>query len=186
MGLMTGIALGIAAFGTATSVIGQQKSGRAAQRAAESQAEQFEFNAAIADLQADDALARGADEEARLRAGVRSLVDQQRVGFAAQGVDVGYGSAADVQADAAFLGELDAQRLKANAEREAWGFQVNAEDLRRGADVARKGGQAARTAANWGSATTVLGTSSSLMLARYGWDRPTPTSTPPRIDTLPR
>lgn len=171
MAVMTGIALGSVIASTVMQVAGQKKAGAAAARAAESQAQQYEFNAGIADLQAQDAAQRGLEEEQRFRTQVRGLIGTQRAGFAGQNVVVGDGSAADVQADSARLGELDAQQVRANAQREAWGFQVQADDLRMGAKVARQGGQAARTAANWQAAGSVLSAGSSLLLSRYGWDR---------------
>ena len=167
---LTLLGLGLAAAGTATSVYGQHKAGKAAKEAGESQAQREEYNAAVADLQAEDALVRGAEEESRFRTSVRGLIGKQRAGFAGQGVEVGSGSAADVQADAAFLGELDARQIRANAQREAWGYRVEAADRRMGADVARRGGQAAQTAARWGAAGTVLG-GSSLLLDRYRWGK---------------
>lgn len=171
MAVMTGIALGSVIASTVMQVKGQHAAGAAAGRAAESQAQQYEFNAGIADLQAQDAAQRGLEEEQRFRTQVRGLIGTQRAGFAGQNVVVGDGSAADVQADSARLGELDAQQVRANAQREAWGFQVQADDLRMGAKVARQGGQAARTAANWQAAGSVLSAGSSLLLSRYGWDR---------------
>jgi hypothetical protein len=171
MAVMTAIALGTAIGGAVMSGVGQIKAGNAAARAAESQAQQLEFNAGVADLQAQDATQRGLEEEQRFRTQVRGLVGSQRSALAAQGIDVGSGSAADVQADTAYLGELDARKIRANAQREAWGYEVEAADLRMGADVARKGGQAAKSASRWGVANTVLGTGSSLLMSRYGWDR---------------
>lgn len=166
MGVITGIALA----GLALSAYGQVKGGQAAKSAGASQAQQHEFNARVADLQAEDATARGRDEESRFRASVRGLIGSQRTGFAGQGVDVGSGSAADVQGDAAYLGELDALQIRSNAQREAWGFQVEAQDRRMAAKVARKGGQAAATAGRVGAASTVL-SGSSMLLQRYGWER---------------
>ena len=171
MGLMSGIALALAIGGTTMSVRGQLQAGRAAKEAGESAAQREEFNAGIARQQAADAIARGADEESRFRAGVRGLIGSQRAGFAGQGVVAGFGSAADVQADAAFLGELDARQIRANAAREAWGFEVEAQDREKAADVARKGGQVGAAAARTGAIGTVLGTGANLMMSRYGWDR---------------
>jgi hypothetical protein len=204
---MTAIGIMMMAGGTAVSVKGQLDAGKAAKAAgaagqqaaeasaqvAESQAEQLDYNALVADLQSADAVARGADEEARFRSSVKGIIGSQRAGFAAQGVDVGSGSAVDVQADAAYLGELDALSIKSNAQREAWGFSTQAEDLRLGAGVARKGAAAARvggeyaaaagragqTAARYGAAASVLGNGSSMILARYGWD--TGSSKPPAV-----
>lgn len=169
MGVMTAIGAGLAIYGAVQSFRGQRAAGRAAEEAGESQAQQLEFNAAVADLQAQDAEQRGLEEEQRFRTQVRGLIGSQRAGFAGAGVDVGIGSAADVQADSAFLGELDARQIRANAQREAWGFRVQAEDARFGAGVARKGGAASRQAANINAVSSVIGTGSSLLLSRYGW-----------------
>lgn len=171
MAALTALALGSVVGGAVMNAIGNKKRGAAEARAAESQAQQYEFNAGIADLQAQDAAQRGLEEEQKFRTQVRGLIGTQRAGFAGQNVVVGDGSAADVQADSARLGELDAQQIRANAQREAWGFQVQADDLRMGAKVARQGGQAAKSAANWATAGSLLSTGSSLLLSRYGWDR---------------
>lgn len=171
IGLATGIGLALLAGGTAVSARGQVKAGRAAREAGEAEAGRLEYNARIADLQAEDALLRGTEEEQRFRSTVRGLIGSQRAGFAGQGVDIARGSAVDVQADAAYLGELDALTIRSNAQREAWGYRVQGEDLRLGAGVARRGGRAAQTAGRVAAAGTILGTGSSLLLARYGWAR---------------
>lgn len=153
----TAIILGVLGAKTVADVVGQTKAGNAAKSTGD-------YNAAVAELQAKDAISRGKYDEERFRQGVKLLIGSQRAGFAAQGVDVGVGTAVDVQADAAFLGELDAQQIKRNAAREAWGYEVEAENYRRG-------GQAAQTASRFGVAGTVLGTGASLLEARYGWGR---------------
>lgn len=186
MAAFTTIALlALAGASTAISATSAIKAGNAAkkagekqQEAAESQAQLAEFNANVADLQAEDALARGAEEESRFRTGVRTLIGSQRAAIGASGVDVGFGSAVDVQADAAFLGELDALTLRTNAGREAWGFQVQAADLRKRAEIARKegvyleaAGREAQGASRWQAAGTIAGTGASLLQARYGFGR---------------
>lgn len=173
----------LAGAGTATQVIGQKKAGAAAERAgeaqkaaSESQAQLADYNAAVADLQGKDALERGAEEESRFRTQIRSAIGSQRAGFAAGNIDVGFGSAVDVQADAAFLGELDALTIRTNAAREAWGYKVQGEDLRRRAEIARKegvyleaAGKQQASAANLGAFTSILGGGASLLQMRYGF-----------------
>lgn len=160
------------------------EAGEAARRAGEAQAQLADYNAAVADLQARDAVARGAIEEAQFRRDLNVLVGAQRAGYAAGNIDVGYGSAVDVQADAAFLGELDALTLRTNAAREAWGYQVEAVDLRRRALLARTEGaqleQAGRAEASGyrragalGGVGTGVGTGASLLQARYGFGQGT-------------
>lgn len=180
---MTALALTLMAAGTATSVIGGIKSGNAAkrageagQRAADSQGELADYNANVATLQADDAIARGVEEEQRFRTKVRASIGAQRVGFAAGNIDVSSGSAADVQADAAYLGELDALTISGNAAREAWGYKTQAEDLTRRGQIARQEGAAMaeagrvnQTASRWNAASSLVTASSTLLGAKYGF-----------------
>jgi hypothetical protein len=179
---LTTLAIVMAATSTATQVYGAVKQGQAAkkagqagQAAADDQASLSDYNAGVAELQATDAIARGTDEENRYRTQVRGIVGQQRAEFAGANIDVGYGSAVDVQADAAMLGELDALQIKTNAAREAWGYKVQAEDYRRQGQIQRKTGQqlaaagnANASAAYIGAAGTALGGASSLLLTKYG------------------
>lgn len=83
-----------------------------------------DFNAHLADLQAQDAIARGAQAETIQRQRTGQIVGAQRASFAAQGIDANTGSATDVQSDTARIGELDALTIRNNAAREAWGYQT--------------------------------------------------------------
>jgi len=83
-------------------------------------------NAATARLQAEDAIKRGERESHLIRMRTRQLRGSQRAAFAAQGVDVDTGSAADLQADTVALGALDAMTRQNNAYFEAWGFRSEA------------------------------------------------------------
>lgn len=156
----------------------EDRAGRAGRDAAEDQARLLELNAQTADEQAADAIARGHDEAARFLQGLRLLIGSQRAGFAAGNVDVNQGSALDVQRDAEFLGELDRLQIEANAEREARGFRTEAADLRARAGIARRtgvyqelAGRSARAQRYAGAFETVLGTTTSLVQARYGAGR---------------
>jgi hypothetical protein len=174
VGMMVGQMV-IGAYGKYKAGKAAKKAGQAGADIATSQAELSDYNADVAKLQAQDALERGAESESKFRAGVRGLVASQRTGFAAGNIDVAGGSAMDVQADAAFLGELDALTIRTNAAREAWGYQVQEEDLHRQAAIARKGGQMAlaegQSRANQeylAAAGTIVGGATSLMGQRYG------------------
>lgn len=165
----------------------ERRMGLAQQDVAESQAELAEFNAAVAELQAKDAITRGDQEANRFRQRLKVFTGEQRAGIATGNVDVGYGSAVDVQADTALTGELDALTITTNATREAWGYRVEATDLRERARIARKEGTNAalagelaaqtgqatagglRSAGKWGAATTLVGAGASLLMAKYGF-----------------
>lgn len=182
---MPAIVPGIILVSAAFSAWQQHRQGQQAEQAgihqaaaANSEADLQDYNAKVADLQANDAIVRGAEQESRLRTQVRGAIGTQRAGFAASNIDVGFGSAVDVQADAAYLGELDALTVRNNAAREAWGYKVSAEDLRRRAQIARKegvyleaAGHQAATTGNIAAAGTLIGGTGSLLKAKYGFDR---------------
>ena len=79
--------------------------------------------------------------------------------------NVTQGTPVDVQADAAFLGELDALRIRTNAQRESWGYQADAQN-------SRMGGQNAAAASKWAAGSTILGggaQTTSILAKKYGW-----------------
>jgi hypothetical protein len=187
MAALTSLMIGAIIAGTATSTAGAVQQGRAAgkagkagRRVAEAQANLLEYNADQAEQQAVDALAIGAEQENRVRSEIRQTVGAQRAGFAAQNVLLGEGSAAEVSADARRLGELDLRTTRNNAMRQAWGYRVEATDLRTRAQIARQEGvqiEAAGTSAAHGAylgaAANAISGTGSLFAAKYGFDQAT-------------
>jgi hypothetical protein len=147
-------AIGMVAGGSLFGAYTKLKAGREQQK-------MFEENAQFADWQASDALDRGATNEKRQRQSTEQVIGAQRTSLAAQRVDVNKGSALDVQADAAYLGELDALTVRNNAAKEAYGFAVQAKDLRTRGKYAKQGGE-------MDALNTIIGGGSSLLLAKYG------------------
>lgn len=194
MAVMTAIMIGSLIASTVSHVVASKKAANAAKRAgaaqqeaANSQAELQDWNANVADLQGKDAIARGVESESRFRSGVDIMVGQQRAAAAGANIDVGFGSALDVQADAAYLGELDALTIRTNAAREAWGYKVQGQDLRRRAEITRKegvnavaAGNAQASAANWQIAGTIAtgAGDAGLLAQRYGFGSSSRTSIP--------
>lgn len=68
------------------------------------------------------------------------LAAQQGTAYAASGIDQSMGTAAAVQADTAAMSEVDAQTIRNNAAREAWGYAV---DTQQEAEKAKAGRDAA-------------------------------------------
>lgn len=87
---------------------------------------QSSFDQKVAQLNAADAVARGNQAAQRFGMQVRGTIGAERAGFAAQGVDVGSGSALDTQVETGMFGALDEQTIRNNANREAWGITTNA------------------------------------------------------------
>lgn len=165
----------------------QVRAGKLAQEAKESEAQLAEYNAAVAELQAKDAITRGDLDANRMRSEIDQVIGRQRAGMAAGNIDVSFGSPLDIASDARYLGELDALQIKTNAAREAWGYQVQAEDARTRAAIIRKEGRyAAETGSlnasalraqgnaastiGWLQAGSTIATSAgSMLLAKYGY-----------------
>jgi len=161
------------------------------EQGSEENAQILEFNARMKEALAIDAIARGKETELRYRTEVKGFIGSQRSAYAGQGVDIGDGSALEVQMDTAHQGELDALLIGLNSAREAWGYKVEAQDQRNQAgairrlgkveakntrDVARAnamslrlGGNAAQQAGNLGGASSILSGAGTILVGRYGF-----------------
>jgi len=114
------LAAGLLTGGEAVgSFVSEQRSAGAIDTAAD-------FNTKLATLQAQDAILRGNASARRAENETTGVVGRARASMAAQGVDLGSGSALDVQAQDAGIGAFDAQMIRNNAAREAWGITTEA------------------------------------------------------------
>ena len=93
------------------------------------QAKLAKVNAKIAGKQAEHARARGQWDAMQIRQRARLISGAQRAGFAGQGVDVSTGSAVAIQAETAYLAELDVSQALQNASLRAWNFDVQGANL---------------------------------------------------------
>lgn len=153
----SGAYAGLSLIGTLFGAYGKHKAGRVNEKL-------LEYNAAVAEYQAEDTVRRGVVAESRRRDQTKQVIGAQRVSLARQGVDINEGSALTLQGDAAYLGELDALTIRNNAAREAWGYKVQAQD-------AGMRGDFARIAGDQEAAATILTGSSNILLSRYGFGR---------------
>lgn len=139
MGASVAISLiGMAAAATATGIsTGMQID--AAGKAAKESEEQQRRNAALARAQAVDALQRGGQAAGqRIRMGRRLRANALAQSIGPDGA-VSYGKMN--AAEASLLGtEMDATTIRANAAREAWGFESEAEERSRQAKRTREAG----------------------------------------------
>jgi len=127
----------IGGLGTATKAIG-------AYNAAASQRDSLNYQASIAANNAilDRAKASIADQNGTIAVQNQELktaqiFGMQRANMAANGVDLGQGSAHDVLTSTELMGARDAAQLETNAMREAWGYKTQANDLEANAAALR-------------------------------------------------
>lgn len=167
MAAFSAIALATAAAAQGvTKAIGQKRAGQAAGNEADYNAAVNDQNATYADTQAADALARGNQGAQRAEGQAAQLRGSQRAAAGAGGLDVNAGSSVDVQQSDSALGAFDALTIRNNAMREAYGYNVEAQQYRSGAAYDRVAGQNARKAASAQAWGTLLTTGASL----YGMD----------------
>ena len=115
---------------TALQAYGQYEEAHAANVAAEFNADIAERNAQLAEAQSADALARGRAAESKHMTAVRRLLGRQVAGYAAGGVSVQSGSAQEVRRQTEYYGRIDALTIRHAAAKEAWGYDVQAGSYR--------------------------------------------------------
>ena len=128
------------------------------------QARMAEINAQIAQGQARDALMRGERQEQGSRMQAAQLKSSQRAAMAASGIDLGSETSAAILTSTDYLSEMEANTIKANALREAWGYRMEAVGRRGEAGMARA---TARGISPVGEGLTSLLTSASSVAGNY-------------------
>lgn len=128
--------------GTLSSSFAEFQQGRARRAISET-------NERISELRAKEATRRGGARVARSKQAFKKLLGKQRAALAAQGIDIGSGSALDIQEETQVMSELDALTIKTNAAREAFGIRAGG----RGEAVE---GRLAETEATTGAISTLL------------------------------
>jgi hypothetical protein len=158
--VMMGAGMASSAIGASTAASGQKSQlqyqaamGSINAAMAESDASILELNASITDAQADQAIAQGQREQQKLRLGAAQLKGRQRASLAANGVDLGVGSAARVLATTDYMTEVDAGEIRANAARAAFGYKVQGVNQKFAAMSARVQGANYKAGSAFASAT---------------------------------
>lgn len=106
------------------------------------QAKVAQNNAQVAMWQAADAKDRGDVAAANVRRKYAALEGTQTASLAARGLDISEGSANAILTDTSFFGEVDERTTKANAAREAWGYQTQANNFAANAQFYQAGADA--------------------------------------------
>lgn len=140
----------VAAAGTAVKTINTMKARTYEARVADA-------NAKMASSQAADAAERGKVEAQRVMGRNSQLLGRQRAAAAANGVEVDFGSAADIQQDTADIGRQEVATTYQNAAREGLGYDISAANFQSKATAARSARKAALVEGAFEMGSTVLG-----------------------------
>lgn len=117
-------------FGGVVSAVGQHID---LQREASS----LELNRQLARIAAGETRIVGARAAGEARLAGSEVIGEQRVLQGGSGVDMSYGTPADIQTTTRVLSELDAHTIMGNASREAWGLEIQAIQYGEAARAAR-------------------------------------------------
>lgn len=114
---MQAISLGVSVGGAVMSAGAMYQQGQVAEATARN-------NAKVAEYAAQDAQRRGEEEAQAVQRKGAALKSSQRVALAAKGLDLTYGTAADVQDQTDFFTQADVATTRTNAAREAWNYRA--------------------------------------------------------------
>jgi hypothetical protein len=149
--------------GMATGLVGAGFQISAEQQATQWKVAQDQVNQQLQQQQAASVLQRGA-----LAAGMAQMQGSQVQGkaaaaFGASGVAGGVGSAAAVQGATGAMANLDAMTASNNAARQAWGYQVTANQYGAQAGIDKQNGQDQEIATALGAGGSVLGSAGKMI-----------------------
>lgn len=125
--------------GAAMQVIGAISSAMSSRLALKGAAAIAEINAGVAERAAQQEMSRGQDLVAQATERAGQVKGAQRAAMAANGIDLGEGSAAEILTSTDLVKEHDMQTIQANAVRAAWGHRMNATSLTNQARADRAG-----------------------------------------------
>lgn len=116
--------LGAQAFGAISQTVGSYYAAQSQRSALRFQADMQEINARISEGAAQSALNQGQWQIGQLTLQAGQLKSRQRAALAANGVDLGVGNAAEIQASTDLMKEIDVNQINLNATLAANGLRT--------------------------------------------------------------
>lgn len=166
--------------GAAVSAVGAYGQSQSQKKALGYQQEQAEQNAQLQAMYAQEAIADGNREAQARMAKTSQIKATQTAAAAANGLDVSQGTPQSILDDTQYFGDIDVANIKYNAQRKAWGFDVEGNNMSNTA--AMYGAQAYNInplmnglMAGAGSIASNWGSISSSFKAKYGDAKVQPT-----------
>lgn len=151
------VSAGLGVASIALGLYGQSKADQAQREASAYNAEIARKNKIVAQRLALDARERGRIKEKEYRIDIRGLKGAQRVALAKSGVVVDQDTALDLLLDTSRFGEIGAENVRANAEREAQAHEARGEGLTAQAELDTRRSRSASSAARINMVSTILG-----------------------------
>lgn len=147
----------LAIIGASVAAAGTGYSALAASAQARGNARQAEANAREASASAADALERGNQDQIKHYREVSAKMGAQRAAMAANGLDLSFGSAADLVGDTALYGQEDAGNIAENTNRDVRGYLIQGANYRAEAKSQRNASTAALVSGAFSTTSTLIG-----------------------------
>ena len=160
------ISLTVAA--TAVMALGQGYSALSANAQSKYASRVAKQNAGLENERAKDAIERGTKDAQRFQRKAGQEMGQQNAALAANGIDIGFGSAADVRGDTAMFAREDTKTIYDNSFREAKGYEINAANFLSESKAQRMAGKAALIKGGFDIAGTILGGATQISKLKSG------------------
>lgn len=148
------------ALGTAKTLFdfaGQRTQASSVEAQSRHEAMIYGVNADLAREQAEDAIARGRESELKYLRQSRQFMGAQRARAGASGALVDNGSLAQIGQESLLVRDQDLLKVRNNAAREAWGYNVEAANFDMRAELTRRAGKNQASAIRAASYGTLLG-----------------------------
>ena len=155
--------------GAATGAIGSYFSAATQKANLKGQAAVAEANARMAELSAQSALNQGQKKVGQLTLQAGQLKSRQRVSLAANGIDLGVGSAAELQASTDIMAEIDKNTIETDATYAAWGIRTQATNYQNEALMARSA--AGAISPGMSAFSSLLGSAGSVASSWYKYNK---------------
>jgi len=130
-------ALALQGGGAINSAVGSYYAAQSQKAALSGQADIADINARTAESTAQSALYAGQQQEISSRLKTAQLKSSQRTSMAANGIDLGSGTATNILTTTDAMGEIDANTIAANAVRSAFGYRTQATNFQNDALMKR-------------------------------------------------
>jgi len=121
---MAGFGFGASLAGAASSMVGSYYDAQSRKSRMAYQARMAELNAQLEEKSAQAVLRKGEQQAGQLSLKAGQVKSSQRTRLAANGVDLGVGSAAEQLATTDVMKEIDMNTIQSNAIASAWGHRV--------------------------------------------------------------
>jgi len=155
--------------GAASSAVGSYYSAQSQKTALGLQANLSDINARMSESAAQATLLTGQREEQRSDIATANLKGTQRASMAANGIDLGEGTANQILTTTDVMGQVDANTIQANAVRSAWGYRTQAANQTNQANMSRASASAISPLTS--ATTSLLGSAGSVASNWYLYNK---------------